>query len=419
MSTNRHSRPSILGGPRAVSIDGREANRWPIITKEDEAAVLQVLRDGDLSLHPVTRHLEEDYREYFRIRHATAHCNGTAALLAAFFALDLQPGDEILVPSATFWASIVPMLWVGAIPIFCESETQRMGLDPEDVEAKITTRTRAMVVVHLWGMPSKMSELLDIAQRHNLRIIEDASHALGAEWRGRKCGTLGDIAVISLQSSKLAPAGEGGILLTNNDSYMRRVACLGDIMRIFELPAPENRFAATGFGFKTRMAPLSAAVARVQFRHAAERNARRNENLHYLSEALEELGFSTFLPPPHVERVYFEYLIRYNGNRSNLSIERLVEALRAEGCDVQQPRYPLVHQQPIFTEGHFARIARIEDRSNLRLPIYLKNALPSTEAANQQLLRLPTFPQAERRLLDQYIVAFEKVLSHAEELSIA
>src|SRR6185436_20194056 len=136
------------------------------ITIEEENAVLPVLRDGDLSLHPVTRALEDDYRRYFGARHALAHCNGTAALLAAFFALDLQPGDEVLVPSATFWASVLPMLWLGAVPVFCESEMERLGLDPEDAERRITPRTRAMVVVHLWGMPSKMTELLLLARKY-------------------------------------------------------------------------------------------------------------------------------------------------------------------------------------------------------------------------------------------------------------
>src|SRR5262249_54440485 len=158
------------------------------------------------------------------------------------------------------------------------SEMERLGLDPEDAERRITPRTRAMVVVHLWGMPSKMTELLALARKYNLKIIEDASHAQGAAWRGRKCGTLGDVGVFSLQSSKLAPAGEGGILLTDHDNLMERAICLGDIERIRELETASQRFAATSFGIKTRMAPLSAAVGRVQFGHLDERNARRNEN---------------------------------------------------------------------------------------------------------------------------------------------
>lgn len=176
-----------------VTLDQVEANRWPIITREDEDAVLAVMRDGDLSTHPVTRQLEADYQHYFGMRHGLAHCNGTAALLAAFWAIGLKPGDEVIVPSATWWASVVPMMWLGVIPVFAETETRCLGLDPEDVRKKITSRTRAIVVVHLWGMPSRMAELSAIAREHGLKIIEDASHAHGARWHGKLCGTLSDV----------------------------------------------------------------------------------------------------------------------------------------------------------------------------------------------------------------------------------
>jgi dTDP-4-amino-4,6-dideoxygalactose transaminase len=408
-------RPAILGGLKAVTLDQREANRWPILTEEDEAAVLAVMRDGDLSLHPVTRKLEQDYREYFGVKHALAHCNGTAALLAAFFALDLRPGDEVIVPSATWWASVVPMLWVGAVPVFAESEDQRLGLDPEDVRRRITPRTRAIVVVHLWGMPSRMTELLAIAKQHKLAVIEDASHAPGATWRGRKCGTLGDIGIFSLQSQKLAPAGEGGMFLTNRDDLFERAALLGDIYRIHELPTEARRFCATSFGIKTRIAPMSAAIARVQLRHLDERNARRNANLLYLSERLEAMGLHTFLPPAHVHRVYFEYLVRADPQRLGLPIPLLIEALQCEGCDVKQPRYPLVHQQPLFTEGHCMKIARLP--SETPAPVYRAADLPKTEQAGQNLIRLPAFPSADRELLDQYVLAFRKVLAHAGQIA--
>lgn len=411
-------KPAILGGPRAINMDAKSANRWPLLTVEDEEAVLQVLRDGDLSCHPVTRELEKDYRDFFGMRHALAHCNGTAALLAAFFALDLRPGDEVIAPSATFWASVVPMLWVGAVPVFCESELHQLGLDPEDVERKITERTRALVVVHLWGMPSKMNALLDIAKRYELKIIEDASHAHGATYHGKKCGTFGDVSVFSLQSSKLAPAGEGGILLTNHDEYWERAVCLGDMMRIWELDTPTRAFAGTTFGLKTRMAPLSAAVGRVQFRHLQERNDKRNTNLAYLSHHLDQLGFETFLPPTGVERVYFEFLIRYDPNRIVIPTQTLIAALQAEGCEVSLPRYPLLHQQPLFTDGHFRKLLRTEDPYTSSM-MYKPDALPTTEAVMNELLRLPSFPFAEKELLDQYVHAFEKVIRHSEQIAYA
>ena len=407
-------RPALLGGPPAVTLEQAEANRWPILTGEDERAVVAVLRDGDLSTHPVTRDLERDYAAHFGVEHVLAHCNGTAALLAAFFAIDLKPGDEVIVPSATWWASVSPMLWLGAVPVFAETEPVRLGLDPDDVARKITPRTRAIVVVHLWGMPSRMTELLALAARHGLRMIEDASHAHGAVWRDRLCGTLGDIGVFSLQGQKLAPAGEGGILLTRDAALMERATLLGDVVRIHELPTAARRFAATGFGMKTRMSPLNAAVARVQLRHLDERNARRNANVAYLSRRLEPLGLETFLPPPHVRRVYFEFLVRVEPARVRIGPSRLIEALRAEGCDVRHPRYPLVHQQPFFTEGHFAEIARLPP--GVPVPVYRPDALPATAAANEWLLRLPSFPTAARPLLDQYALAFQKCVGAADAL---
>ncbi len=414
MGVNANAVPAILGGSPAVTADETKANRWPILTEEDEQAVLHIVRDGDISTHPVCRELEEDYRQFTGQPYALAHCNGTAALLAAFFALDLKPGDEVLVPSATFWASVLPMLWLGAIPVFCESEGDRLGLDPDDLARRVTPRTRAIVVVHLWGMPSKMTEILDLAARHNLKVIEDASHAQGAKWRDRLCGTLGDISIFSLQGSKLAPAGEGGMFLTREYGYYEKAVCLGDITRIIELDTPARRFAATSFGMKTRMAPMSAAIARIQLKHLAENNKRRNENLEYLSASLEKMGFHTFLPPSHIKRVYFEFLIRADASVSSLPLNLLIEALQAEGCTVGAPRYPLLHQQPFFTEGHYLRIARPNDE--MPVVAYRGDELPKTELLSRSMLKLPSFPLADREVLDQYIAAFTKVIAWADRI---
>lgn len=411
--------PAILGGEKAVSLDGREANRWPIITDEDVAAVTDVLRSGELSLHKITQELEKDYRTWLGLKHALACCNGTSAIFAAMHSFGLQPGDEVLVPSATYWASVMPVLWCGAVPVFCESEPEQLGLDPDDVVKKITPRTRAMVVVHLWGMPSKMDALLAIAKRHNLKIFEDASHAHGAKYRGRWVGTLGDAAVFSLQTNKLAPAGEGGILVTNNDAIHEHALCLGHFERILNLQTPARRFAGTGWGMKHRMAPLSAAVARTQLRHMAERNTRRNANIVYLSRRLEKLGINTFLPPDGVQRMYFLFIVQNDESRTGLSTDRLVAALRAEGCDIVKPKYPLLHQQPVFTEGRFIEIARLQSLPRETLPIYRPDDLPRTTAANATLIQLPSFPSADRPLLDQYAKAFEKVLAAASEISDA
>ena len=411
----KKSLPAILGGKPAVTLDHGAANRWPILDENDEKAVLSVMRDGNISTHPVIRELEKDYRQFTGQKYVLAHSNGTAALLAAFHAIGLNPGDEVLVPTATFWASVLPILWIGAIPVFCESEMERLGIDPKDAEKRITPRTKAIVVVHLWGLPSKMTEIYELAKKHNLKIIEDASHSHGAKWRGRPCGSLGDVSVFSLQGDKLAPGGEGGVLCCSDYEYYERATCLGDITRIIELETPARRFAATSFGIKTRIAPLSAAIARSQLAKLAKNNEARNRNLTYLSNGLEKLGFHTFLPPEHIERVYFEYLIRCEPSRIGMPLNTLMTALQKEGCKVSLPRYPLLHQQPFFTEGQFLSILRPEPGKEP--PRYSPTALPMAEEANKTMMRLPSFPTGTREILDQYIEAFEKVLDHKEEIS--
>jgi len=409
-------RPAILGGTPAVTRSQDEANRWPIITDEDEQAVLRVLRSGDLSISPEVAALEDDYRNWLGVRHAIAHNNGTGAIHAALHAFDLKPGDEVIVPSATWWASVMPVLHHGAVPVFAETEPECLGLDPADVERAITDRTRAIVVVHLFGMPSKMDELLDIARRHDLRVLEDAAHAHGAMYRGRPIGTLGDAAVFSMQANKLVPSAEGGMLVTNDDQVYEKAIRYGHYERLLPMKgSPQRRFAATGFGMKFRMSPLSAALARVQLRHLDDRNRRRTDNCRYLSERLEALGFQTFLPPADVERVYFEFLIRYDEAKGRVPIGDLVRALQAEGAMVGAPRYPLVHQQPMFTEGTWATIARLDEHDRA-LPAYDPWALPHTTAGNASLIKMPSFPRADRELLDQYASAFARVMTHADQL---
>jgi len=415
-ATSTPHRPALLGGPPAVTLDQQHANHWPIISDEEERAVLEVLRSGQLSVNDIVTELEQDYCRWLGVAHAVAHCNGTSAILAALHAFGIGPGDEVIVPSATYWASVTPVLHCGGIPIFAETEPQCLGLDPDDVRRRITDRTRAIVVVHLFGMPSRMDELLDIARRHDLRVLEDASHAHGARYHGRPIGTLADAAVFSMQTNKLCPAGEGGMFVTDDADLWEKVVRLGHYERVPGLKSPNRRFAATGFGLKLRMSPLNAAVARVQLSHLPRRNRRRNENVIGLSRRLEDLGLQTFLAPAEVERVYFEFLVRYDETAGGLPMSDFVQALTAEGALVERPRYPLLHQQPLFTEGHWAAVARLVATPERALPVYDPHALPRTEAANGSLLKLPSFPRATGPLLDQYALAFEKTLKHADTL---
>lgn len=382
--------------------------QWPHFTPADEAAVLRVMRDGNVSTHPVIQELEEDFRKFTGSKHAVAHCNGTTALMAAFHALGLEPGDEVLVPTATFWASVLPMIWCGLVPVFCESEADTLGLGPADAARRITPRTKAMVIVHLWGLPCKVAELRELADRHGLKIIEDASHAHGASVDGVPCGRFGDISVFSLQGDKLVPAGEGGVFLTDHDDFHRRALLLGDITRIIRMPMPDMRFAATSFGIKSRIAPMSAALGRSMLARLPDTNAVRNRNHERLIEAIAPLGFDGFLPPPGTERVWFEFIIRHRD--PHMDISRLVHTLQKLGCRAGVPRYPLLHQQPFFSEEHWKSIGRYP--ASCPLPDFSTQSFPRTQSINGSLIRLPNFVHPDSApLVDQYAEAFRKAVA--------
>jgi dTDP-4-amino-4,6-dideoxygalactose transaminase len=408
--------PAILGGEQAVTLDQTEATRWPLIDNQDEHAVLEVLRSGNLSLHPIVEELENIYKERTQRQFALTHNNGTSAILAGLHAIGVQPFDEVIVPSATWWSSVMPVLHCGGVPVFAELEPECLGLDPEDVERKITEKTKAIVVVHLFGMPSKMDELVAIAKKHNLKILEDASHAHGAMYKGKPIGSFGDVSVFSMQGNKLCPSGEGGILLCDSQEVWESAVRLGHYERLLNLESNNKYFAATGFGFKFRMAPMAAALAVSQLSRMDERNTKRNENCIYLSNKLEALGIETFLAPKDVNRVYFEFLVRYDESKTGLPINDLATALQAEGADVAAPRYPLLHQQPVFTHNVWSKIARLPATEENPIHLYDPTDLPNTTLGNGSLLKLPAFPSANSDLLDQYSNAFEKVLSHSNDI---
>lgn len=407
--------PASLGGTPAVDLPDSElesAFAWPNLGDEELAAIARLFRDRNISTHPVIGELEDAYCKLTDRKYAVAHCNGTTALMAAFWSLDLQPGDQILVPGATFWASALPMMWMGLIPVFCESNAQTLGIDIEDIRRKWNPRIKAMVIVPLWGIPSDYSALLAFAEEKNLRVIEDASHAHGATYQNKPCGSFGDVSVFSLQGDKLAPAGEGGILLTDDPEIRERVLCLGDITRIIRLDSPARRFAATSFGIKTRIAPVSAAIGLCQLEKLKENNQIRRDNLIHLSHVLELYGFETYLDRPGNERTYFEFLVRWREGELNPDGWRA--ALIAEGCQAAVPRYPLLHQQPFFQEATFTSILRLPLQE---MPDYSDTSLPNTENLNRNLLKLPSFPNTAPRVLAAYEAAIHKVGRNQDKIA--
>jgi len=405
---------AINGGTPAVTIEYTE--RWPHVTDEEIEAIERYLRDRGLLDYTVLEEFERAFADYHQVPYALATNNGTSALHCALFAVDVGPGDEVIVPTYTWLASATPAVACGAVPVFCDIDPQTLTMDPADVARRITPRTKAIMCVHLFGHPVDMDRILDLARPRGIAVVEDSSHAHGSTYKGQLVGTIGDIGCFSLQASKAMVAGEGGVLIAKKKDYWQRAVCLYDHARIRTLDDEVlSSYGASGLGFKYRMHQLAAVIGKVQLRHLDEVLASRAENLNYLSAGLRDVpGIDPPYTAPDVTRGgWYGYVCQYKPEEiGGPSRERYLDVLQAEGVQMQRhpTGYPLLHKQPFFIErdeygqGYPYRGFPGERPVKGRAP-----KLPQAEALHPYLVGLPTFVKPCKPLLDQYIAAFRKV----------
>ncbi len=270
---------AILGGPKAVVSDPGDIFRWPIITKEDEDAVLDVLRRGAMSGTDVTMQFEKEYAVWQDVKYTLGFNNGTAAIHSAMYGCKVGAGDEIICPSVTYWASALPAFSLGATITFADIDPDTLCINPTDIEHRITDHTKAIVVVHLSGHPADMDPIMEIARKYKIKVIEDVSHAQGGLYKGRKLGTIGDVAAMSLMSGKSFAIGEAGILATNNFEIYERALAFGHYERFGNSIKTESLLPYNGLplgGYKYRMHQLSSAVGRVQLKYY-DKDVRKSE----------------------------------------------------------------------------------------------------------------------------------------------
>ena len=418
---------AILDGPRAVKIPPPHF-RWPVIGDEEEEAVLSQLRSGRLSSSEpagVVAEFEDAFASFHGTPYAMSTSAGTAALHAAFFALDLEPGDEVLAPAYTHVSTVLPMLQAHLVPVLCDVDSESGNLDVLDAEARVSPRTRAVVVTHQYGRVCEMEAILDLARRHDLRVIEDCSHAHGATYRGRLAGTFGDVACFSLQADKVVPVGEGGMLLTRDPAIFERAALLGHFRRRTCVTTPEYApFVETGYGLKNRLHPLAAALGLVQLRKLPERIEQRRDNLSHFDEWVARVpGVRPLATPPEVSRGgYFRYLLRYVPSElAGLPIDLYIDALRAEGVNEVRPgslAKPL-HLMPIFQTlddrlcrtGWPRRGAHVQ-----REHVYRPGDFPRAERFSELTLQFPAFTEPSTDIIESYCAAMAKVAAGSSEL---
>jgi len=332
----------------------------PLIGAEEEAAVLAVLRSGQLAAGEQVELFERRFAEVCQVREAVAVANGTAALHLALLAHGIGPGDEVITSPLSFAATGNTILLVGAKPVFVDIEPDTYNIDPELVEAAITPRTKAIMPVHLYGNPADMRRLAVIAEVHGLAIIEDACQAHGATIDGRPMGSFGT-GCFSFYATKNITTGEGGMLTTNDHA-------LADSLRLLRSHGQRERYYHIALGYNLRLTNIQAALGVVQVGKLQQLNEQRIENAAYLTERLQGVVPTPVTRPGH-RHIYHQYTIRVPGDR-----EAFAAALRERGVG-SAVHYPLpIHKQPFYQEQGF------------------DCSLPIAEEAARQVLSLPVHP---------------------------
>jgi len=367
---------------------------------------------------------ERNFAALCRTKHALAMNSGTAALHSAYFAVGVKPGTEVIVPSYTFFATVAPVLQCGGTPVFCDIDERTLTADPDDVERRITPRTRAICVVHMWGNPARMDRFAEIARRHRVALIEDCSHAHGAAYRGRPVGSWGHIGCFSLQGEKAVTGGEAGVAVTNDPTLFDTMLVLGHYGRLKNGQVAET-FQTDGlaYGLKYRPHLYAMVLASGSLSRLDELNRRRRRNYEILSAELENCravrAVGTY--PDATRGGFLEFIVKYDpAHAGGWSRERFIKAARAEGVPIARERYAaigergcLLHESRLFTARELSRFDGQPDVQG-RLPgDGRRDDLPATRSVADRLMTLPPFTKVPERFIRQCARALRKVASGA------
>jgi perosamine synthetase len=416
---------ALLGGGKAVTLDQGDMFKWPIVTQEHEEAVLKVLRSGQMSGLDVSREFEQQFAKWHGVDYALTSPNGTASILEAMFAIGIGSGDEVICPSVTYWASIAQVYLLKATPVFADIDPETLTIDPKDIEKKITPHTKAIVVVHYAGVPADMDVIMAIAKKHNMKVLEDCSHAHGCLYKGRLVGTFGDAAGFSLMTGKSFAIGEGGIFITKDKTVYERGLLWGHYIRHGEITLDAlTKYAGIPCGgAKNRMHQVSSAFGLVQLKNFPQRSAEINEAMNYFCDQLEGLsGIRTMRTASYGSITkggwYYPHFGYDKQQLGGLSLKRFSEALAAEGticnpgCNKPLHQHPLFTEMDVFNEGRPTRIAQHRDPKGFQL----EQSLPVAESILSRVFEVPWFKHYRKEIIDQHVAAYKKVIENADTL---
>lgn len=351
------------------------------LTEEDIEAVVHVLKGDFITQGPSIQEFEQKVAEYVGTAYAVAFTNGTAALHAACFAADIGPGNEVITTPLTFLASSNCVLYQGAQPVFADIDPRTYNIDPEDIRRKITGDTRAVIAVDFTGQPVEVDKILSITQEHNLVLIEDAAHSLGAEYDGRKIGAWADMTMFSFHPVKHVTSGEGGIIVTDSEIYYKKLLQFrnhGMTRDPEELESNDGPwyYEMQSLGYNYRMTDLQAALGSSQMNRLDQFVERRNEIVSIYNKQLAQLP-ELILPYqlPKAKSSWHLYVIRWPLEKFSLSRKQIFEALREMNIGVN------VHYIPVYLQPYYQQLG------------YEKGLCPIAEQYYENCITLPLFPK--------------------------
>lgn len=388
---------------------------WPVFDESESLALQEVLESRNWTSSPYrgdnipARKLAERFALYHDTQYGVATSSGTGALQIAFAAAGLQPGDEVIVPPNTFVATVTPILHLGAIPVFVDIEPETLTINPSAIEAAITDRTRAIVPVHLAGYPCDMDRINEIAVKYGLKVIADACHAHGSEWKGVKVGALADLSAFSFQQDKNVTSGEGGVVVTNNHElfelcfkYHNDGRGLGDNLGVYEVQ-----------GWNFRISGFQAALLMVQFDRLDQLLTKKTDSANYIAQRLREIEGLRF---PHVDQRMtrlshlYPRLIYNSSSFDGISPRQFAKALRAEGVPASVMSTYMLYKHPLFVEKRFFSDAiKQVDYTRVNCPVAESTRGKSIYFNHSVLL-------SDRQALDDFTEAIYKVTDHIDDL---